>query len=33
MFRVTRVMSVGPFASPERAELLLAAGVTHVRPQ
>jgi protein-tyrosine phosphatase len=30
MFRVTRVLSVGPFASPERAEALVAAGVTHV---
>src|SRR5262245_703523 len=30
MFRVTRVLSVGPFASPGRAEALLAAGVTHV---
>jgi protein-tyrosine phosphatase len=30
MYRVTRVLSVGPFASPERAETLLAAGVTHV---
>jgi hypothetical protein len=30
MYRVTRVLSVGPFASPERAERLLAAGVTHV---
>ena len=30
MFRVTRVLSVGPFASPERVEALRAAGVTHV---
>lgn len=30
MYRITRVLSVGPFASPERAERLLAAGVTHV---
>ena len=30
MYRVTRVLSVGPFASPERAEMLRAAGVTHV---
>jgi protein-tyrosine phosphatase len=30
MYRITRVLSVGPFASPERAEKLLAAGVTHV---
>jgi hypothetical protein len=30
MYRVTRVLSVGPFASPERAETLLVAGVTHV---
>jgi hypothetical protein len=30
MFRVTRVLSVGPFASADRAETLLAAGVTHV---
>jgi len=30
MFRITECLSVGPFASPERAELLLAAGVTHV---
>jgi hypothetical protein len=30
MFRITRVLSVGPFASPERAGQLLAAGVTHV---
>jgi len=30
MVRITRVLSVGPFASPERAETLLAAGVTHV---
>jgi hypothetical protein len=30
MYRITQVLSVGPFASPERAEKLLAAGVTHV---
>jgi hypothetical protein len=30
MFRITECLSVGPFASPERAELLRAAGVTHV---
>lgn len=30
MYRITKVLSVGPFASPERAEMLLAAGVTHV---
>jgi len=30
MYRITRVLSVGPFASAERAEALLAAGVTHV---
>jgi protein-tyrosine phosphatase len=30
MFRITRVLSVGPFVSPERAVNLLAAGVTHV---
>jgi protein-tyrosine phosphatase len=30
VFRITRVLSVGPFASPERAEVLRAAGVTHV---
>ena len=30
MFRITRVLSVGPFASPERAGQLIAAGVTHV---
>jgi hypothetical protein len=30
MFRITECLSVGPFASPERAERLLAAGVTHV---
>jgi hypothetical protein len=30
MFRITECLSVGPFASPERAETLLAAGVTHV---
>src|SRR5262249_52939762 len=30
MFRITECLSVGPFASPERAARLLAAGVTHV---
>jgi hypothetical protein len=30
VFRVTRAISLGPFASPQRAEKLLAAGVTHV---
>ncbi len=30
MYRITQCLSVGPFASPERAEKLLAAGVTHV---
>jgi protein-tyrosine phosphatase len=30
MYRITRVLSVGPFASLERAEKLRAAGVTHV---
>jgi hypothetical protein len=30
MYRVTRVLSVGPFASPDRAKTLRAAGVTHV---
>jgi protein-tyrosine phosphatase len=30
MYRITRVLSVGRFASPERAEELRAAGVTHV---
>lgn len=30
MFRVTECLSVGPFASVERAPQLLAAGVTHV---
>jgi protein-tyrosine phosphatase len=30
MFRITECLSVGPFASAERAEELLAAGVTHV---
>ena len=30
MYRVTQCLSVGPFASPARAEKLLAAGVTHV---
>jgi hypothetical protein len=30
MFRITECLWVGPFASPERAEKLLAAGVTHV---
>lgn len=30
MFRITECLSVGPFASPERALKLRAAGVTHV---
>ena len=30
MYRITKVLSFGPFASPERAKDLLAAGVTHV---
>ncbi len=30
MYRITQCLSVGPFASPERAEKLRAAGVTHV---
>jgi hypothetical protein len=30
MYRITECLSVGPFASPERAPRLLAAGVTHV---
>lgn len=30
MYRITQCLSVGPFASPERAADLLAAGVTHV---
>jgi hypothetical protein len=30
MFRITRCLSVGPFASLSRAPQLLAAGVTHV---
>jgi hypothetical protein len=30
MFRITQCLSVGPFASPQRAERLLAAGVTHI---
>lgn len=30
MYRITRVLSIGPFASPERVETLLAAGVTHL---
>ncbi|HJZ56334.1 MAG TPA: hypothetical protein VKE74_15315 [Gemmataceae bacterium] len=30
MYRITQVLSFGPFASSERAEMLLAAGVTHV---
>jgi hypothetical protein len=30
MFRITRALSVGRFASPERAGHLRAAGVTHV---
>jgi protein-tyrosine phosphatase len=30
MFRITQCLSLGPFASQQRAEQLLAAGVTHV---
>ena len=30
MYRITECLSIGPFASPERAEELLVAGVTHV---
>src|SRR5262245_15628853 len=30
MFRITQVLSIGPFASAERAEKLLDAGVTHM---
>jgi hypothetical protein len=30
MFRITRVLSVGRFATPERADELRAAGVTHI---
>jgi len=30
MYRITQVLSVGPFASPERAAMLRAAGVTHI---
>src|SRR5947207_1448558 len=30
MYRITECLSVGPFASPERAPKLRAAGVTHV---
>lgn len=30
MYRITRVLSVGRFATPERAEELRAAGVTHI---
>jgi protein-tyrosine phosphatase len=30
MYRVTQALSVGRFATPERAEELLAAGVTHI---
>ena len=30
MFRVTECLSIGPYASAERAEQLRAAGVTHV---
>ncbi len=30
MYRITQCLSVGPFASVERARALLAAGVTHV---
>ncbi len=30
MYRITQVLSLGPFASPHRAPRLLGAGVTHV---
>lgn len=30
MYRITKALSVGPFATLERAELLRAAGVTHI---
>ena len=30
MYRITECLSVGPFASPERADALRAAGVTHI---
>jgi|SRR5579883_158623 len=30
MFQITQCLSVGPFASPERAARLLSAGITHV---
>jgi protein-tyrosine phosphatase len=30
MYRITEVLSVGRYATPERAEGLLAAGVTHI---
>jgi hypothetical protein len=30
MYRITQVLSVGRYASPERAEQLRAAGVTHI---
>lgn len=30
MFRITHALSLGPFATAERAELLLGRGVTHV---
>lgn len=30
MTRITQVLSIGPFVSPERVELLRASGVTHV---
>jgi protein-tyrosine phosphatase len=30
VFRITQCLSVGPFASPQRAGQLLGAGVTHV---
>ena len=30
MYRITHCLSVGPFATPERANVLLAAGVTHI---
>src|SRR5689334_20291174 len=30
MYRITQVLSVGPFASVERGDMLRAAGVTHI---
>jgi len=30
MYRITQVLSIGPFATVERAEMLRAAGVTHI---